>query len=178
MAEDRTIARPYAQAAFERAREQGDLRHWSEMLALAAAVVSAPEMQALLGSSRLTRSRLADLVIEVCADGLDAEGRNLIRLLAEYRRLGLLPEIASQYEALRAEAERSIEAEVLSARPLEPAQQERLAAALGKRLGREVRLQVKVDPTLLGGAIVRAGDLVIDGSVRGRLHKLAARMGL
>ena len=177
MAELTTIARPYAQAIFELAQATDRFKAWSEMLAFAAAVSQDEHMKLAIDSTRFTRPQLAALFAEVCGDQLDEQGRNLVRTLAENRRLALLPEIAAVYEVLRAEAERSIDAQVLSAYPVTGAQQQTIAAALAKRLGRTVRLHISTDKSLLGGAIIRAGDLVIDGSVRGRLAKLASAMG-
>ncbi|GIT49102.1 MAG: hypothetical protein Ct9H300mP14_10300 [Gammaproteobacteria bacterium] len=110
---------------------------------------------------------------DICADRLDGNAKNLVRLLAQNRRLHALPVIAEQYEYLRAEAERTVQAELESALPVSDAQQQRIAEALSQRMGRRVELTVKTNEELLGGAVVRAGDLVIDGSIRARLEKLA-----
>ncbi len=174
MAEKATIARPYARAAFEFAREHGRLPVWSELLATAAAVVSDPRVAALLGSPHVSSAELVSLVADAAGDAADEHGRNFIEALAHNRRLGLVPEIAAQYEALRAEVENVIDVELVAAMPVEPAQRDRLVAALRRRLGREVRMSTHLDPALIGGAVVRAGDLVIDGSLKGRLERLAA----
>lgn len=176
MAETTTIARPYAQAVFKLAREAGDYRPWSDVLAAATTVARDPTMAALIESPRVDRGQMAELFIDVCGKHLDTGGKNLIRLLAANRRLGLLPELARQYEALRAEAEGTLEAELISAQPVDEAYERKIAAALKAKLGREVRLSCSTDDSLVGGAIIRAGDLVIDGSVRGRLEKLAAAL--
>ena len=176
MAERSTVARPYAQAVFELAQEQGALAAWGDMLAATAVVSDAPEMQELLGSPGITRRALADLFGEVCGDALDAQGRSFVGVLADNRRLELLPEISRQFAELRAEAERTVEAVVESAFELSEAQQAKLAAALTRHLGREVRLTCKVDKTLLGGAVIHAGDMVIDGSALGRLGRLAGQL--
>ncbi len=176
MAETAAIARPYARAAFAAARSRGQLEQWSELLAFCAAAVRDPMLRAVLDSPRLTRARAAELMERLCAERLTEEGRRFLRLLAERRRLALLPEIARLYEQLRAEAEGSVRAEVISARPLDEAARARLAEALARRLGRRVELEARVDPALLAGAVVRAGDLVIDGSARARLARLAARL--
>ncbi|HKK06612.1 MAG TPA: F0F1 ATP synthase subunit delta [Gammaproteobacteria bacterium] len=173
MAEKSTIARPYAQAVFELARETKALAPWSDQLAYAGAVAADPAMQALIGNPSIERERLVQLFLDVCADKLDAAGQNFIRLLAENKRLELLPEIAEVYEAMRAEHEGSVEAEVITALPLDEAQQKQLADKLKQRLGRDVVLSVKTDESLLGGAIVRADDLVIDGTAAGQLTRLA-----
>jgi F-type H+-transporting ATPase subunit delta len=176
MAETTTIARPYAQAAFELAREQGTLAKWSEALALASAVATDGGIRKLIGSPRVTRGQLADLVIDICGTRLDDAARNFVRVLADNGRLGVLPQIAALFEALRAEAEGVIEADMVSAFAVDEAQKSGIAAALKARLGREVTLTCSVDPELIGGAVIRAGDLVIDGSVKGKLAKLASAL--
>ncbi len=173
MAEKSTIARPYAQAAFSMAESQGDLKKWSEMLQLIAAVASDETMQLLIGNPSITSDKLVDTFIGICGNGLDQYGQNFVRILAENERLDVISEIADLYEAKRAEAERTVEAEVTSAFPLSEAQQAQLVAALKKRLGRDVELVTKTDENIVGGAIVRAGDLVIDASVTGQLEQLA-----
>lgn len=171
MADKSTIARPYAKAAFEVAGA-GRLGAWSEGLRAAAATVSDPRVQALLGNPRVLPRQLADLVTAV-ADRLDEDGRNFIRTLAENHRLDCLPEISALFEQLKAEAEGTVDVAVTSAVPLSEAQQHELAAALERRLRRSVHLQCTTDPALIGGAVVRAGDLVIDGSLRARLSRIA-----
>jgi F-type H+-transporting ATPase subunit delta len=178
MAERITIARPYAKAVFQLASATQGLPQWSAALQAAAAVVADPQAGALLGNPGVSPAQLAELVAGIAGQllgtrGLDARARNLIGTLAANRRLGFLPEIAERYEQLRAEAERTVEVTVTSAIALGSAQQQRYAAALRQRLGREVQLHCELDPGLLGGAIVRAGDLVIDGSVRAALGQLA-----
>lgn len=176
MAEKSTVARPYAQAVFELAQEQGALAPWGEMLAAAAQVGADPTMRRLLASPQVTRQQVADLFVEVCGDALDAPGRNLVRVLADNHRLDLLPEIGQQFAALRATAERTIDARCASAFELSEQQQASLAAALTKHLGRDVRLECAIDKTLIGGAVIHAGDLVIDGSASGRLSRLAGQL--
>lgn len=174
MTERVTIARPYAKAVFKLAQSQKRLPQWSEALGIAAAVVADARVGALLSSPEVSAEQLAGLVSEVGGEHLDEQARNLIATLAANRRLGYLPEIADRYEQLRAEAERTVEVTVTSAVELSAAQKNHYAEALAKRLGREVHLSCQTDPELLGGAVVRAGDLVIDGSVRGGLAQLAA----
>ena len=173
MAEKSTIARPYAQAAFSMAESQGNLKKWSDMLQLVAAVASDDAMQVLIGNPSIDNDKLVELISGICGEGLDQYGQNFVRVLAENKRLDVILEIAELYEAKRAEAESTVEAVVTSASPLSEAQQVQLVAALKKRLGREVTLVTKTDETILGGAIVRAGDLVIDASVTGQLEQLA-----
>ena len=173
MAEKSTIARPYAQAAFDLAHEKSDLKNWSDMLQTMAAAAANDDMQALFGNPDVSKQALVDLLIEVSGDKVNDMGKNFIRVLAENKRLNVLPEIAEQYELQRAEAERTVEAEVTTAFPLNDAQQQQLVDALKKRLGRDVTIVTKTDDSILGGAVVRAGDLVIDASVTGQLEKLA-----
>jgi F-type H+-transporting ATPase subunit delta len=176
MAENITIARPYAQAIFSLAQEQGDLKGWSEMLQFAAAVAADAEMVAVIDSPRFDSNQIAELFIDVCGDKLSDAGKNMIRVLADNDRLVLLPEVAALYEVERAAVEGTVVAEVTSAVPLNDAQQKSIAEALTKRLGREVSLECNIDESLLGGAIIRAGDMVIDGSVVGKLEKLTSAL--
>lgn len=175
MAEQATIARPYARAAFDFARSQDALAAWSDALAAAAQVVTDPRVAPLLSSPQVRPQQLVALVAEA-AGAAQGPVRNFLDLLAENNRLGFLPEIAAQYEVLRTEAEKVADVEVISAMELDGAQQERLATALRRRLGREIRMHTRTDASLIGGAIVRAGDLVIDGSLKGRLERLASAM--
>jgi len=175
MAEKVTIARPYAKAAFDYARERKTFAAWSQLLTTAAAVVADERVAKLLNSPRVAPADMAGMVADI-AGAADEQGRNFLGTLAANRRLGLLPEIAAMFETLRAEAENVADVQVTSAVPLDDAQRNRLIAALKKRLNRDVRLQVDIDSSLLGGAIVRSGDLVIDGSLRSRLQRLADAM--
>ncbi len=173
MSELNTIARPYAQAAFDLAREADELAKWSEMLGFAAVVSADDVMRKAIDSPNLSVTDQADLFIQVCDEQLDDQGRNFVKLLAENRRLTLFPEIAALYEELRADAEGTLEATVISAKPMSDTQQQEMADALKARFNREVVLQVEVDESIVGGAIIRAGDTVIDGSVRGKLEQFA-----
>lgn len=173
MAELTTLARPYAKAAFEHAQAQQQLANWSAMLGLAAAVSQDDTMQRLLKAPRLTSAQKAATFIEVCGDKFDAQARNFIHIAAENDRLLLLPEISAQFELYKAELEKSVDVEVTSAFALNQEQQDKLAKVLSARLNREVRLHATEDSALIGGVVIRAGDLVIDGSVRGKLAKLA-----
>jgi F-type H+-transporting ATPase subunit delta len=172
MAEILTVARPYAQAAFQFANAHQALGQWSGMLELLAFVAVDPEMTALIENPRMTDTQLAELFISIGTDRLDDNCHNFIRLLAENRRLRLLPEIATLFEIQRRESERSICAKLITAFPATEAQQAAVTAALKQRLGLDVELECRTDSSLIGGAIIRAGDLVIDGSVRGKLERL------
>ena len=176
MTERSTLARPYAEAAFQFASERKALGAWSEMLRLAAAVASDPQMAALADNPRLPRAEFISFFLDVCGKRVDAEVGNFLRVLHENRRLVLLPEIARLYDELRAAAESRVEAEVASAFEIGDAQLKSIAAALKKRFGRDITLTTRIDPSLVGGVVIRAGDLVIDGSVRGQLHALATHL--
>lgn len=176
MSELTTAARPYARAAFDVAKANSEQQKWTEMLTFMAAVAHDPTMRAVLDSPRLSQQQAADLFISVCEEQINARGKNFIKLLAENDRLTLLPEIAALYQHYRADAEGTVDAEVISASDINESQLNNIAASLTQRLGKKVRLTSRIDETLIGGAIVRAGDLVIDGSVRGRLNKLSTAL--
>ena len=173
MADRLTIARPYARAAFGEARAANRLDAWSEALELAAAVVKDPRVASLLGNPRVTPEQLAQLLIDIAGAKLGEHGANFVRTLAVNRRLGYLPEISAQFATLKDAAQGVADVTISSAAPLDAAQENTLAAALEKRLGRKVRLHYNLDPTLIGGAVLRSGDLVIDGSLRTRLERIA-----
>ena len=176
MAELSTIARPYAKAAFEYARDSGQLTQWAEQLATASAVVSDDGLKAALNDPSLTAKQQARILSDVCGDALGAGMRNFIAVLAGNKRLALLPEIYLLYVQYKANQEKTVDVEVISAFDLADATRDKLAEVLGKKLERQVKVRTSTDSNLLGGVLIRAGDLVIDGSVRGRLNKLAAAM--
>ncbi len=177
MTEIATLARPYARAAFEQAQSNpGGLAKWSEMLKLAAFIVADQRVTALIKSPQLDIAQKVELVADVCGKTLDKAGRQFLELLGANGRLLVLPAIVPLYEQLRTEAEKTVKATLISAMKVESAQLEKLEKALSKKLQRTVTLTVEVDPSLIGGAIIRAGDLVIDGSARGRLAHLDAAL--
>ncbi len=171
-----TVARPYAQAAFEQAQKQGELKIWSEMLHAAAEAVSQQDMQAVIKSTHVSQAQLSNLMLAVCGDKLTKTAQNFIKLLVENKRLIVLPEILEMFEALRAEAEKSVDVVVTSAFDLNEAQKQKIAAALKVRMGREIKLSCETNRELLGGIVIRAGDKVIDGSARTRLSELAVAL--
>jgi len=173
MADKSTIARPYARAAFEEARSAKSLEPWSEALHAAAAVVADARVVALLGNPRVTPEELAQLVSGIAGSKLGEEGGNFVRTLAANRRLAVLPEIAARFDELKDAAEGVADVTVTSAAPLDAGQRKTLSAALEKRLKRTVRLHFATDPALIGGAVVKSGDLVIDGSLRTHLERIA-----
>lgn len=167
-----TAARPYARAVFELAQGESAFAAWSDALGLMAALVTHDDMRTMLDSPTLGADKKAQLIIDVCEGKLTATQQNLLRTLAENDRFALLPDIAALYELMRADAESKIEAQVKSAHPLSDAQQQSIIAALKKKLGRDVTLVTEVDATLIGGVVIRAGDLVIDGSAQAKLAAL------
>nr|SPS04561.1 F1 sector of membrane-bound ATP synthase, delta subunit [Candidatus Nitrotoga fabula] len=173
MAEAITVARPYAQAAFERARELGDLKGWSEKLQAAADAVMNTDVRTIITSPGAVKGQIADLMLALIGSTVNDNQGNFLRLLVEGNRLTLLPEIVMLYEAMRAEAEKSLDVEVASAFELSEEQKQKITAALKKRMGCEITLRCKTDRDLLGGIIIRAGDKVIDGSARTHLSELA-----
>jgi F-type H+-transporting ATPase subunit delta len=173
MAELTTLARPYAKAAFEYALEAKQLAEWSDMLSLTAQIVSDEAMQQLLTSPHFTKENQKDAMLKVCEGKLNANGVNFIKLLAQNGRLLALPEIEVLFNFLRSEFEKTIEAQITSATELNEQQIEQLKEKLAAKLGRKVEIGVEVNANLLGGLIIQAEDLVIDGSVRGKLAKLS-----
>jgi F-type H+-transporting ATPase subunit delta len=169
MSQTLTLARPYARAAFGVARDENALAAWSQALAFAARVAADPRVAVLLGDPRLSDADAAALLAP--SDAGEGFGRFMATLAAN-RRLPLLPEIAGLFEELRAEAERVVKARVTSASELPAGELDSLKAALRKRFGREVEVETAVDPSLIGGAVIDAGDVVIDGSLKGKLERL------
>ena len=176
MSELITAARPYARAAFDTAQKHNEKEKWTEMLNFMAIVAHDPTMRAVLDSPKLSQQQAAEVFISVCGEQINERGKNFINLLAENNRITFLPEIAALYHHYRAESENTVDAEVISASEVNDSQIAKIAASLKQRLGKEVRLTSRTDETLIGGAIIRAGDLVIDGSVRGRLDKLSTTL--
>jgi F-type H+-transporting ATPase subunit delta len=176
MADSTTLARPYARATFDIARDAGELAGWSDFLAIAAAAVEDAPVRALLDEPARTPAGQAELIASLYPEPPAADKLNLLRLLAQNERLDVLPEVAELYAELRASAENTLEVEVTSVEPLDDASTSRLAEALRNRLGRDIRLVNRTDPELIGGAVVKAGDLVIDGSARARLERLGSSL--
>ncbi len=176
MAERATLARPYAKAAFEYARDAKAFAAWSQGLNRAAAIVADPDVAALTKNPQMTTQQLVSFITEFDGPKPDGGIVNFVHVLAENHRLLLLPEIAKHYDELVADVENTVDVEVVSAVALNAAQSDKLSQALAKRLKRKVRMQNTVDAALLGGAVVRAGDLVIDGSLKGRLERLSTEL--
>lgn len=175
MLENATVARPYAQAVFEVAQAQSALPEWADMLNHAAAIVADPDMRRVLNDPRIERAKKERVFFDIAGDKLNPAAKNMVRVLLDAGRVLVLPDIAELYGQLKAQTEGMLDIDVATAFPLEPSEETLLANAVKKRLGRDVGVHTHVDPALIGGAIIRAGDLVIDVSVRGRLKQLANR---
>ena len=182
MADNNTVARPYAQAAFEVAQESNALAELSESFAAAKALLSDGLVADFLSRPTLSDEQRLEFLQGLFAETVSADsvfaggsqhGTNFLKLLLENDRVAVLPEIADQFEALKADVENKVDAVVTSAAPLSEAQQRELAETLKKRLGRDVKVTTVIDENLIGGAVIRAGDVVIDGSLRARLDGLA-----
>ena len=173
MAESGELARPYAVAAFKQADEEGRLGEWADMLDLLAAIARDPTMNGLIANPRVDRARLVELFIDVCDDRLSDTGRNFVKVVGQYGRFALLPDISRRFAAERAAREGRNQVHVTSAFELSDSQRTTIVAAMEKRLGSKVTLDCAVDDSLIGGVVIRAGDLVIDASLRGRLGQLA-----
>ncbi len=176
MSENKTAARPYAEAVFRLAQERDELKQWSDMLVLVATVATDENIVRLIFDPNVGRERLADLFLEICGQRLNKEATNFVRLLIENRRLTLLPEIVTLFEQLKGEAEGRLDVTVLSAFALDASQERKIEQVLKRKLGREINLKTAEDKTLVGGIVIRAGDLVIDGSVSGRLQELSSHL--
>ena len=182
MADNHTIARPYAEAAFELARDEGSLDAWSGALNVAKEVMADGRIARFLGNPSLSDDEQLKFLTELFASadgeksvlaGGSQHGQNFLKLLLEYGRVDVLPEIAEHFDALKAKVENVVDVTVTSATSLDASQKQAIVDALRKRLGREVRLEAQMDENLIGGAVIRAGDVVIDGSLRARLQSLS-----
>ena len=176
MAELTTIARPYAKAAFETADAKGQLAEWSAMLSVAAVVATDDDMVKVLQHPALTSEQKAETFVDVCGGKLSDEAVNLVKTMAENKRLTVLPQVAVTFEQLKSEKEKSVDVSIITAFALTGDQEQQLSQVLGAKLSRDIKVSSSVDKDLLGGAIIRAGNLIIDGSVRGKIAKLAEAM--
>lgn len=173
MSEAITTARPYAQAAFEEAQKQADLKGWSAALTSLAEAIVHPEVREVVTSPRVATSKVESLMEGLLGSQAKVQQRNFVKVLVDNQRLLLLPEIVAIFESLRAEAEKTVNVVVESAFDLSAEQQEKISRSLKSRMGREIKLVCKVNKELLGGVVIRAGDKVIDGSARTRLSEMA-----
>jgi F-type H+-transporting ATPase subunit delta len=174
MSQTLTLARPYARAVFQMAREQQRLQAWSNLLGFSARLVADPSVQRLLGNPQVSAASLVDVVVP--QGDVDPLFTQFLSVLAENRRLGVLPEIAGLFDAMRAEDEKVVKATVTSATPLAEDELAKLKFSLMNRFNRQVELTTAVDPSLIGGAVIDAGDVVIDGSLRTKLERLGAAL--
>lgn len=172
MSELATVARPYAEAVFDFAIENQDVTRWQSLLAFSAEVTRNERINELLYGA-VAPKKLADIFISVCGDQLNASGQNLIRVMAENGRLAILPDVLEQFTLLSAAQRKTIEVDVISVSPLKEGQLVKITAAMEQRLSLKVNLNCKIDKSIVAGVVIRAGDMVIDGSVRGRLWRLA-----
>jgi len=173
MAEISTIARPYAVAAYKLGREQKALGKWSEMLGFAAAVANDAQIKAYIQDPKVVSSDLQATFLKVCGDQLNENGQNLVKVLVEYGRLSILPEISSAFEALKAQDEGTLDAEIIAAAKPSAAEVKDLVKRLEAKFGKKIEASVSVDPELIGGIKIIVGDTVIDASVKGQLQNLA-----
>ena len=182
MADNHTIARPYAQAAFEIASDSNDLAIWSEALGAAKDLLNDGQVVKFLANPTLTDDEKLSFLTELFARaagkssviaGGNEHGANFLKLLIENDRVSVLPEIADHFDSLKANIENTLDVTVTSAAPLSAAQEKAVAKALKERLGREINLATEIEEDLIGGAVIRAGDVVIDGSLRSRLEGLS-----
>lgn len=171
-----TIARPYAEAVFARAQEAGQIDAWGDALATLSVIASDADMADQIGNPNVPRERLCGAILEIAGDGLPAEAKNLVNLLGANNRLSTLPEISRLFEDQKIKTQGVTQVQVTSAFDLSESSRQELAEVLKKRLGAEVEMTVETDPSLIGGVEIRAGDLVIDGSVRAKLYKLATEL--
>jgi F-type H+-transporting ATPase subunit delta len=172
MSANPTMARPYARAAFELARDAGQLPAWGDKLAFAAAVAEHPDVRGVIGNPRYGADALKAIFMPE-GESADSAFAAFVGMLVDNRRLALLPEIAAGYAALRREHERVLKVVVRAAVPLDAPQANAIRTALTKRFDRAIEMETVVDPGVIGGAVIDAGEIVIDGSVRGRLQRLA-----
>ena len=168
-----TLARPYAKAAFEYAQSTDNLTDWSGMLVFAATAVEDSTFAAYLDNPALTRKQAAEAMLTVCDQNLDANGKNFVRLMAENDRLELLPAVAELFEELKALYEKTVDVNITSAVELSEDQVALISKRLTEKLGRKVNINSETDASLLGGMFIRAGDMVIDASVKGKLNDLS-----
>jgi F-type H+-transporting ATPase subunit delta len=177
MSAQSNVARPYAQALFELAQDQDNLSGWHDQLQLLALVTSDPSMANLTNDPHVSSEQLASLIIDVCGDNLHSQGQNLVRLLVKNGRVSDMADIADAYAARKADAEKVVAAEMITASEMNEAQQKKFSEALQAKLGRTVDLEFEVDEELIGGAVIRAGDWVVDGSVKAQLEQLVGAIG-
>jgi len=177
MSEFTTTARPYAKAVYQVASATKTEKSWGDALELMSAVVANRDMISMLDNPGLKKEQKGELFLQVISDRLSEQQRNLARLMAENGRLKIMPEVAQQFEVYRTIAEGKIDAVAVSAFPLTKAQQSAITKSLKDKLGREVTLTTSTDESLIGGVVIKAGDTIIDGSMKAQLAMLASALG-
>lgn len=173
MAELMTVARPYAKAAFEVAREHGQVAEWANTLAVLAEAVVDPKLTQAIKTPAYNAEERANVLAEVCTEVMTEQAKNFVMSLAEHKRLVLLPAISALFDQFKLNFEKAVDVNLTSAFDLTPEQEKAISTSLGKKLDRTVNLTTETDTSLIGGVVIRTGDLIIDGSVRGKLAKLA-----
>lgn len=173
-----SIARPYAEAVFDLASENDNLELWSEMMEFLSVVVADGDMSSLIGNPSVDSARLTDILLDIAGGRINEQCQNLVKLLVRNKRIPIIPEIAVQFEALKNQKEGAIDVVITSAFEMKPAQEQIIADALKKKFNREVNISNKTDPNLIGGIHIKAGDTVIDGSIKGQLNRLANELGI
>ena len=173
MAEAITVARPYAVAAWRHAEAEGKAEQWTDMLGMMADIVSNETMSSIVTDPRIGADRLTQLMLDICGGHINDTAESLVRLLVENGKLSLMPEIAAVFAGLKSEAGGAVDATLLAAYPVDAKFEKAIAAAMQKKLNREVKFTTEEDKSLLGGVIVRVGDMVIDASIKGQIESLA-----
>lgn len=176
MSELATLARPYAEAVFKRAKEVGNSQEWSDTLAFLSVIMQDESLAAIVSNPRVGEDKLTQLLLDICQDQITGEADNFLKLLIENSRLILLPQIAELFENYKAEDEGYVDVDVITAYVLTKAEEQSFATSLKKKLNKQVNIHASVDKTLIGGFLVKAGDSVIDGSISGQLQQLAKRI--
>ncbi|MGR9013299.1 MAG: F0F1 ATP synthase subunit delta [Gammaproteobacteria bacterium] len=176
MSELATLARPYAAAVFKRSFETGTTEKWSENLAFISAVLKDKEISVVVDNPKVSKERLSALMLDICQGQVDKEGANFLKLLVQNNRLTLAPTITKLFEVYKAESEGYVDVEVATAYAFSKEEKQRFTSTLEKTLSKKVHMNVTVDKSLIGGVLVRAGDRVIDGSIKGQLQQLAKRL--
>jgi F-type H+-transporting ATPase subunit delta len=176
MAELSTLARPYAEAAFKSANQANNVKEWSDALLFLSAISSDADLSEIINNPRISKDKLTGLLLDICQDQINNQVTNLVKLLVQNRKLKLLPTISVLFEAHKAEEEGYINVDLFSAYQLTKAEQNKYNAMLEKLLNKKVITSVSVDKSLIGGVLAKAGDKVIDGSIRGQINQLAKRL--
>jgi len=176
MSELATLARPYAEAVFKRAKELGNSQEWSDTLAFLSAIMQDESLAAIVNNPRVGEDKLTALLLDICQNQITGEANNFLKLLIENGRLKLLPQIAELFENYKADDEGYVDVDVITAYALTKAEEQSFATSLKKKLNKKINIHASVDKTLIGGFLVKSGDSVIDGSISGQLQQLAKRI--